>query len=142
MLALVGATLYADPHSDAISDCVVLIEDGKIAGAGARARVPIPPETPLLDCTGLTITAGFWNSHVHFFERKWADVAEIPASELTRQLTEMLTCYGFTSVFDIGSSWNNTRRLRERIESGEVPGPRIRSTGAGLLPPGGFPQRT
>ena len=51
----------------------------------------------------------------------------------------MLTRYGFTSVFDNASMWENTRRLRDRIESGEVPGPRIRSTGEGLVPPGAAP---
>jgi hypothetical protein len=37
----------------------------------------------------------------------------------------MFTKYGFTAVFDIGSPLENTRRLRDRIESGEVPGPQI-----------------
>ncbi|MGH9803806.1 MAG: amidohydrolase family protein, partial [Candidatus Acidiferrales bacterium] len=68
-----------------------------------------------------------------------AEAAAIPAPELSRQLEDMLTRYGFTSVFDLGSPWENTRRIRERIESGEVPGPRIRSTGEGLLPPGVVP---
>jgi hypothetical protein len=54
---------------------------------------------------------------------------------LNRQLALMLTRYGFTGAFDIGSMWENTRRLRARIESGEVCGPRIRSTGPGLIPP-------
>jgi imidazolonepropionase-like amidohydrolase len=96
----------------------------------------------LLDCSGLTITAGFWNSHVHFFERKWANAAEIPAPELGRQLQDMLTRFGFTSVFDTGSLWENTRRIRERVELGEVAGPRIRSTGEGLVPPGAMPSDT
>ena len=51
----------------------------------------------------------------------------------------MFTRYGFTGVFDLSSQWENTRRLRGRIESGEVPGPRIRSTGEGLVPPGAVP---
>jgi imidazolonepropionase-like amidohydrolase len=93
----------------------------------------------VLDCSGQAITAGFWNSHVHFFERKWANVAAIPAPELARQFQDMLTRYGFTSVFDIGSMWDTTRLLRDRIECGEVPGPRIRSTGEGLVPPGALP---
>jgi imidazolonepropionase-like amidohydrolase len=42
-------------------------------------------------------------------------------------------------VFDTGSPWENTRRIRERIESGEVAGPRIRSTGEGLLGKGWLP---
>ena len=99
----------------------------------------IPEGASTLDCSGLTITAGFWNSHVHFFERKWADAGSIPALELSRQLQGMLTRFGFTSVFDLGSMWANTQQLRNRIESGEVPGPRIRSTGEALVPPGALP---
>jgi imidazolonepropionase-like amidohydrolase len=113
----------------------VLIEGDKIVAVGSRTSVQVPAAAQSLDCSGLTITAGFWNSHVHFFERKWADAASIPAPELGRQLQEMLTRYGFTSVFDLSSAWENTRRIRDRIESGEVMGPRIRSTGEGLLPP-------
>ncbi|MCZ6672312.1 MAG: amidohydrolase family protein [Verrucomicrobia bacterium] len=93
----------------------------------------------MLDCTDLTVAAGFWNSHMHFFQRKWENAAEIPADQLTRQLEEMLTRHGFTSVFDTGSMWDNTRRLRDRIESGEVAGPRIRSTGEALVARGATP---
>jgi imidazolonepropionase-like amidohydrolase len=137
--ALVGATIYASPTEEPISDGVVLIQGEKIVSVGRRAQMQFPETAHALDCFGLTITAGLWNSHVHFFERKWADVAAIPAPELGRQLQDMLTRYGFTSVFDTGSVWENTRRLRDRIDSGEVPGPRIRSTGEGLVPPGALP---
>jgi hypothetical protein len=34
----------------------------------------------------------------------------------------MTTRFGFTSVFDSGSSGENTRAIRRRIESGEVAG--------------------
>jgi imidazolonepropionase-like amidohydrolase len=138
-LALVGGTIYASPVEEAIQDGVVLLEDGKIVAVGRRASIEVPQETRALDCSGLTVTAGFWNSHVHFFERKWADAASIPPTELARQLQEMLTRYGFTSVFDTGSVWANTRGLRERIESGEVPGPRIHSTGEALVARGAIP---
>ena len=138
-VALVGATIYVSPTEEPIRDGVVLIQGEKIVSVGRRAQMQFPETARALDCFGLTITAGLWNSHVHFFERKWADAATIPATELTHQLENMLTRYGFTSVFDTGSVWENTRRLRERIESGEVPGPRIRSTGEGLVPPGALP---
>lgn len=141
-LALVGGTIYASPTEAPIRDGVVLIQGGKIVAVGSRAQVQIPPVAQTLDCSGLTITAGFWNSHVHFFERKWANATTIPAPELGRQLEDMLTRYGFTSVFDLGSMWENTRRIRNRIESGEVPGPRIRSTGEALVPPGALPSDT
>ncbi len=138
-LAVVGGTIYVSTTEEPIPDGVLLIEDGKITAVGSRASLQVPQTFQSLNCFGFTITAGFWNSHVHFFERKWADVATIPAPELGRQLQDMLTRYGFTSVFDTGSMWENTRRLRDRIESGEVPGPRIRSTGEALLAPGALP---
>ncbi len=137
--ALVGATIYVSPTETPIHDGVVLLQGERIVSVGSRAQMQFPETAHVLDCFGLTITAGFWNSHVHFFERKWADAATIPAPELGRQLQDMLTRYGFTSVFDTGSVWENTRRLRDRIESGEVSGPRIRSTGEGLVPPGALP---
>jgi dihydroorotase-like cyclic amidohydrolase len=121
-LALTGGTVYVSPTHDAVRDGVVLIEREKIAAVGPSRLVPIPSGSATLDCSGLTIAAGLWNSHVHFFECKWAEVATIPAHELNRQLAMMLTRYGFTSVFDIGSMWENTRQLRARIESGEVCG--------------------
>jgi imidazolonepropionase-like amidohydrolase len=134
--------VYTGPEDEPIGDGVVLIEGGKIAAVGGRGSIGIPESGRAVDCAGCTITAGFWNSHVHFFERKWANAAEIPAAELGRQLRDMLTRFGFTSVFDTGSMWENTRRIRDRIESGEVAGPRIRSTGEGLLPPGALPSDT
>ena len=137
--ALVGATIYTSPTEEPISDSVVLIQNEKIVSVGHRAQMQFPETAHVLDCFDLTITAGLWNSHVHFFERKWADVANIPAPELSRQLQDMLTKYGFTSVFDTGSVWENTRRLRGRIDSGEIPGPKIRSTGEGLVPPCALP---
>jgi imidazolonepropionase-like amidohydrolase len=138
-LALVGGTVYVSPEGAPVRDAVVLIEDGRIAGVGNRRSTRVPSGSQIIDCSGLTITAGFWNSHVHFFERKWTNVPAIPAAELSRQLEEMLTRYGFTSVFEPGSMWTNTRDLRQRIESGEVSGPRIRSTGEALVAAGAVP---
>ena len=138
-LALVGGTIYADAAAPPLRNGVVLIRDGTIAAVGTRGAVQIPNGAETIDCSGLTITAGFWNSHVHFTERKWANAARVGAPELASQLQTMLTRYGFTSVFDTGSMWENTKRIRDRIESGELAGPRIRSTGEILEPPGGTP---
>jgi imidazolonepropionase-like amidohydrolase len=133
---LVGGTIYTNPAEEPIGNGAILISGGKIAAVGRRASVRVPRGTEVIDATGSTITAGFWNSHVHFLERMWADPAKVPASDLTRQFQMMLTQYGFTSVFDIWSSWENTRDLRDRVESGEVAGPRIRATGPAMFPRG------
>jgi imidazolonepropionase-like amidohydrolase len=135
-LALIGGTIYTSPTEEPIRNGVVLIDGDRIFAVGGRALVRVPRGINVIDCTGLTITAGFWNSHLHFLERKWSDAATLPASELGRQLQTMITQYGFTSVFDIWSMWENTRRLRDRIESGEIAGPRIRSTGQATFPKG------
>jgi imidazolonepropionase-like amidohydrolase len=138
--ALVGGTVYVSPTEPPIKDGVVVVQERTITIVGQRSAVHLPTDIDKLDCSGLTITAGFWNSHVHFVQRKWANVQAIPAAELSEQMEDMITRWGFTSVFDIGSAWDNTRRLRDRIEAGEVRGPRIRSTGEILFPKGGAPE--
>jgi imidazolonepropionase-like amidohydrolase len=140
-LALVGAKIYPSPVDEFITDGVVLIKDGRIIDVGKKGKIRIPPDFKKIDVSGMILTAGFWNCHVHFVQRKWADVLTIPAPELTDQFQDMLTRYGFTSVFDTGSKWENTRRLRQRIESGEVAGPRISSTGEIIFPKGGAPEQ-
>jgi imidazolonepropionase-like amidohydrolase len=137
-LALTGATVYRDAHAEPIQHSAVLLLDGKIAAVERRDDIVIPKEARVVSCEGCTIVAGFWNTHVHFHERKWAGAESIPAPELERQLQD-LTRYGFTSCFDLSSPLPNTQRLRERIASNEVAGPRIFSTGEGLIPKNGAP---
>jgi imidazolonepropionase-like amidohydrolase len=150
-LALVGGTIYPAPFQPQISNGVVLIEDGKIIAVGERAKLQIPPGAETIDCTGRTIVAGFWNSHVHFTEPKWENAANLPPAQLTKQLQEMLTRYGFTSVVDTGSLLPNTLAIRARIQSGPIPdkgtgegadkaaGPRILTAGSPLFPKDGIP---
>jgi len=80
MHALIKGTIYVSPDVEPIRDGAVLIGGDKIMAVGRGVKVPTASE--VIDCSGRTITAGFWNSHVHFFERKWANVAAIPAAEL------------------------------------------------------------
>jgi imidazolonepropionase-like amidohydrolase len=140
-VAFVGGTVYASADEPPVLDGVVLMKDGKVAAVGPRS-VAVPHGFEIVDCSGCTIVPGLRNGHVHFFERKWSSAAEIPAPELESQLQDTFSRYGFTSVFDLSSSWENTRSLRERIESGEIAGPRIRSTGEGLVSPGAAPSDT
>jgi imidazolonepropionase-like amidohydrolase len=116
----------------------VLIDGTRIARAGDIATFDVPDDTPTIDCSGATIVPGRWNAHVHFFERKWADAVSLSTSELAAQL-EDFTRYGFTTVFDLSSLLANTRVLQSRIASGELAGPRVLSTGEGLVAPGAMP---
>ncbi|MBY0506389.1 MAG: amidohydrolase family protein [Bryobacteraceae bacterium] len=136
-LVLKGGTIWTSPKEEPIRQGTVVIENGRISAIGARLRVPRGAQ--VLDCSGQTILAGFWNSHVHFFERKWENSALVPAQELERQVEAMTSRYGFTSVFDIASTGDNTRSLRDRIEQGNLRGPRIRTTGEPIVAPGAVP---
>ncbi len=76
---------------------------------------------------------------MHFTEPKWATAATDSAPVLTRELQEMLTHSGFTTVIDLASDMRSTSALRRRIEAGDVLGPRIFTAGAALYPPNGIP---
>jgi imidazolonepropionase-like amidohydrolase len=139
-LTLVGGRVYASPDAAPIPAAVVRIEGGRITAVGPADKVVVPDGTPTLDCKGLAIVAGFQNSHVHFTDpARWSDAASRSASRLTADLQEMLTQYGFTTVVDTASDLANTLALRRRIESGEVKGPRIMTSGAALYPADGVP---
>ena len=90
-----------------------------------------------MDLSGKVIVAGYWNSHVHF-ETGWHGVAQTPASQVEAHLQEMLTRWGFTTVWDLGSDPFNTLALRGRIKSGEVRGPQILMAGD-IFPLNGHP---
>jgi imidazolonepropionase-like amidohydrolase len=138
-VALLGARIYPAPDVKPIANGVVVISDGKIVSVGEAGTFQAPKGMHTIDCTGKTIVAGLWNTHVHFMEPKWDHAADLPAGQLTAQLQEMLTGYGFTSVVDTGSVLQNTLDLRSRITRGEVAGPRILTAGMILFPANGLP---
>jgi len=137
-LVLMGGTVWMSPAAEPVRNATVVVTDGRIASVG-RGRVSVPAGARVIDCKGLTVLAGFWNSHVHFLQRKWENAATLDAQELARQVEAMTTRYGFTSVFDIASDGNNTRAIQDRIGRGELPGPSIRTTGEAIVAPGAVP---
>jgi imidazolonepropionase-like amidohydrolase len=137
--ALVGGRVQPSPEAPPIGDGVVLISQGVITAVGSRAEVSVPPDAAVIDCTGTTITSGFWNTHVHFMPAAFQQADQAPAQRLTEALRAMLTSWGVVHAVDTGSLLDNTLALRRRIESGEIPGPSIRTAGTGFVPVGGSP---
>jgi imidazolonepropionase-like amidohydrolase len=137
-LAFVGATVYPSPAAPPLHDAVVLTSGGIISAVGKRGEVKIPKNAGVIDCAGKTIAAGFWNSHIHLTEAVWNNAANAPAAALEKHMQEMLTRWGFTTVWDLGSDPNNSLALRRRVESGEVPGPSILLAGD-IFPQNGHP---
>jgi len=137
--AMTGALIYPAPGEAPIPDGVVIVSHGKIISVGRKGEISIPSGIQTVDCKGQTVVAGYWNTHVHFMEPKWSDAGNLPAQQLTAQMQDMLTRYGFTSVVDIGSLLQNTLALRRRVASGDVKGPRILTAGMIIYPKDGIP---
>jgi cytosine/adenosine deaminase-related metal-dependent hydrolase len=67
-LALVHAKVYPSPTDLPIEDGTILEHNGRIRALGPSANIKVPRlarAVTVLDCHGLVVTAGFWNSHVH-----------------------------------------------------------------------------
>lgn len=138
-LLITGAKVYPAPGVAPIESAAVLIRGDRIISVGPVEEIDAGGHAEVIDAGGGTLLAGFWNSHVHFTEPKWAGAAELPAPRLESQLREMLGRYGFTTVVDVGSDPRDTAPLRARIESGEIVGPCILTAMSPLYPPDGVP---
>lgn len=137
ILAVQHARIYASPTDPPIDDGTVLIRDGIIAAVGKQ--VDIPTSAAMVPCDHCVVTAGFWNTHVHFTEPKWSFAEWKRADTLNAQLADMFLSRGFTTVIDLGSNLADTLAIRRRIENGELAGPYIYTAGSPLYPAHGVP---
>src|SRR5215475_11623230 len=64
-IALTGAKLYPSPAEPPIENGTILVHEGRIVAVGPSAKIKVPRGAQVIDCKGLVVTAGFWNSHVH-----------------------------------------------------------------------------
>jgi imidazolonepropionase-like amidohydrolase len=131
--------VFPSPDAEPIEDGVVIVMDGRITAVGPRAEIEVPAGAEIVDATGGSVLAGFWNLHVHFTEPVYMGADTVPTPVLAEALREILLQHGFVHVLDTGSFLENTLALRERIESGEVAGPEIWTAGAPFTAPGGTP---
>jgi imidazolonepropionase-like amidohydrolase len=138
-LAIVGARIYPAPDAAPIDDGVVIVRDGRILRVGSHSAIPVPRAARVIDARGAVLTAGFWNSHIHLMSPDQLSAATAKAETLEAGLKEMLTRWGFTSVFDVASSTDGTLALRRRVDSGEIAGPMILTVGDPFFPKDGTP---
>ncbi len=138
-LAIVGAQVFPAPESAPIADATVLIREGRIAAVGPRSSVRLPPGVRVIDGRGTSVTAGFWNSHIHLIKPPFHAADEQPAQALTDALRDRFSRWGFTTLFDIASLPGDARALRARIDRGEVIGPRLLTVDMPFFPANGTP---
>jgi imidazolonepropionase-like amidohydrolase len=138
-LVLIHARIYPSPTESPIEDGAIIVHNGRIVAVGPSATTKVPHHATVIDCQGRAVTAGFWNSHVHILTPGLLHAKELSSEQLTSQLQEIFTRWGFTSVFDIASVLANTNTIRQRIKIGEVKGPRILTVGEPFWMKGGTP---
>jgi hypothetical protein len=141
-LALVHAKVYSSPTSPPIEDATILVHNGRIRAVGPSANIKLPRfarAVTVLDCRGLVVIAGFWNSHVHILTPGLLHAEKQSSGEISSQLDQMLNRWGFTTVFDLASVLDNTNNIRRRIATGQIRGPRIFTVGEPFYPKGGTP---
>jgi imidazolonepropionase-like amidohydrolase len=134
--------VYPSPGAAPLEDATIVIRDGRIetvSKSKAERVSSILPGAKVIDCTGMTITAGLWNSHVHILPEAFLHSEQKTGTELTSAIQDMLTGWGFTTVFDVGSLLANTNGIRARIATGEVLGPHILTVGEPFFPLNGIP---
>lgn len=136
--AIRGGRIYPAPDAPPIEGGVIVVRNGRIAAVETDASI-ISGHVRVIDATDATITAGFWNSHVHIFTHELLHADAKSDAELTATLTQMLNRWGFTSVFDVASILSNTNNIRQRIRAGDVQGPNILTVGEPFFPLNGTP---
>jgi hypothetical protein len=104
----------------------IVVRDNRIVGVGARGSVPIPEGARVIDVTGKTILPGFVDIHAHTWVA-WG-VHRTQVSQFLAQLA-----YGVTTQRDPQTSTEDVVTYSDRMEIGDLIGPRIFSTGPGVF---------
>jgi len=112
---------------------LVEVSNGKIVGVGASAAVP--SDAQLIDLGDATLLPGFIDAHTHLTMLYSEDYARAALDGLRKPIAEMALdasvnarvtlMAGFTTVRDVGSAEYLDAGLRNAINRGVVPGPRM-----------------
>lgn len=128
----------------AVPDGAVLVRDGLIEAVGPVASMSVPADVVRWDFPDGVILPGLIDTHVHFvFDASDDPVTPLLAVDdetLYEQMAgraRQLLDAGVTTVRDLGDRANLACTLRDAVNRGELPGPRILAAGAPLTVPGG-----
>ena len=125
-----------------LSDQAIVIEDGKIVSVGASADAKPPADAVRIELPNATVLPGLIDAHTHLtmdpkFGYEELGVS-IPREALTGAKNARVTLQaGFTTVRNVGASGFTDVALRDAINAGDVPGPRMLVSGPPLSITGG-----
>jgi imidazolonepropionase-like amidohydrolase len=133
-VAIKAAHMIAVPGGNVIANAVVIVDGDTITAAGAN--LPIPAKAKVIDLGDATILPGFIDAHTHLIGRAlgepgWDDseVRDLEGYGAIRGVenAQKTLLAGITTVRNVGASYFNDIALRQAINEGHVPGPRMRS---------------
>ncbi|MFO7763952.1 MAG: amidohydrolase family protein [Wenzhouxiangellaceae bacterium] len=142
-----GASL--DVVEGRLTDAVTLVMVDERIDRVVSGHPRAAENAEVVDISGLTCLPGLMDMHTHLtsqssperytegFTLDEADVA-LRATVYARRTLDA----GFTAVRDVGDSFNASIALRDAIEAGHVPGPRIFTSGKSLATTGGHADPT
>jgi imidazolonepropionase-like amidohydrolase len=128
---------------EVLRDRLIRIEDGRVAAVTPWA--PPPGDAKVIDWSAYWVLPGLIDMHVHLADN---DQTESYAEPLLHSAAKVAYLgarnarttlrAGFTSVHDVGSYRGLANiELRDAINRGDVPGPRMNAVGAYITSPGG-----
>ena len=130
---LKAARMFDGKSNALITPGIVIVTDGKIVGVGSSASAPADEETIALG--DATLMPGFIDAHTHLTMMYSEDYSKAALDGLRKPIPEMALdssvnanitlMAGFTTVRDVGSRDYLDAGLRNAINRGVVPGPRM-----------------
>ena len=130
---LKAARMFDGKSSNVTSPGVIVVSGGKITGVGAGATIPSDAE--VIDLGDATLLPGFIDAHTHLTGMYSEDHDRSSLSQLEETIPQMAIettvnaritlMAGFTTVRDVGATHYLDVGLRNAINKGIVPGPRM-----------------
>jgi imidazolonepropionase-like amidohydrolase len=131
---------------------VVVVRDGKIASVGPAADVKISDDTRVIELPDATLLPGLIDTHTHLLlhpynETPWEEqVLKEPLSLRVCRATnhaKSTLLAGFTTIRDLGTEGAGYADvgIKQAIEQGIVPGPRMKVTTRAIVATGSYAPR-
>ncbi|HEY1265505.1 MAG TPA: amidohydrolase family protein [Terriglobales bacterium] len=134
-----------DATSDNVRETMVIVVEGeRIKGVVSAKDIKIPAGSKVIDLSNATVLPGLIDCHVHLDSRAdhYDPIYEFRDSPFSHAFVAVVNARktleaGFTSVRDVGSLPFIAVDLRNSINEGLVPGPRIVASGPAISITGG-----
>ena len=130
--ALVGGRLIDGYGNPPIANSVILIEGDTITAVGSVDTLPVPDGYRIVSTEGMDVLPGLWESHAHLMLVGHADYVHWQkaygdryANEIMPAAAVQLLLAGVTSARDLGAPLQESIDIKNRVASGEIPGPRL-----------------